>query len=225
MLTLYLSKASSALAPHILLEEAGAAYTTCEVPISEGAHRQPDYLRINPKGRVPALDTGRGIVTENPAILLHIAETHPATGLLPEDPVMRARGNALNAYICATVHVAFAHKQRGARWADDPAAQAAMQEKVAANLAECAALIEQTHADGPWALGEHYSFCDPYLFLVPRWLEKAGVPLARYPWLAAHRDAMLGRPSTRRVLAAHGIDESQVTIPASPAPANPRRGH
>lgn len=205
MLTLYYSKASSALAPHVLLEEVGADYTLAEVPLAKGAHKAAEYLDINPKARVPALRTPEGIITENPAILTYIAATHPEAGMLPETAFERAQADALNAYICATVHVAFAHKQRGARWADTEEAQTAMQAKVASNLAECAELIERHYIAGPWVLGDRYSLSDAYLLLVPRWMGLAGVDLDPYPRLRAHRDAMLDRPATRAVLAAHGL--------------------
>lgn len=206
MLTLYYSKASSALAPHILLEEVGADYALHEVPLAKGAHNEPDYLAINPKARVPALRTAEGIITENPAILTYIAATHPEAGLLPDTPFLRAEADALNAYICATVHVAFAHKQRGARWADSEEAHKAMQAKVAQNMADCAGVIDRHYIKGPWVLGARYSLSDPYLLLVARWLGMAGVDLDPYPRLKAHRDAILDRPATRAALDAHGLN-------------------
>lgn len=205
MLKLYYSKASSALAPHILLEEVGADYRLHEVPLAKGAHKEPGYLAINPKGRVPALGTPEGIITENPAILNYVAATHPEAGMLPETPFMRAQADALNAYICATVHVAFAHKQRGARWADSEEAQKAMQAKVAENMAECAAIIDRHYIKGPWALGDRYTLCDAYLVLVSRWLGMVGVDFAPYPRLRAHRDALLERPATQAVMAVCGL--------------------
>lgn len=205
MLTLYLSKASSALAPHILLEEIGAVYRTVDTPIATGALQQPEFLSINPKGRVPVLSTDEGIITENPAILWYLGERFAQAGLLPEGAFARAVAQDLNAYICATVHVAFAHKLRGARWSDDPQVIDGMKQKVARNMAECAQVIESRYLQGPWALGARYSICDPYLFLVPRWLSAAGVDLADYPKLSRHRDAMLARPATKAALAAHDL--------------------
>ncbi len=205
MKTLYISRGSSALAAHILMEEIGAPYRIEEVPIPEGAHRSAGYLALNPKGRVPTLVDGDTVVTENPAILTYLAETHPEAGLLPQDAATRARVNEIAAYLCATVHVAFAHKQRGGRWADDPDVIAGMQVRVADNLRDCAAVIDGHCLTGPFVLGEHYSLIDPYMFLVPRWMAAAGVALDAYPRLGAHRAAMLARPATQTVLAAHGL--------------------
>ena len=94
MLTLYYSKASSAMPAHILLEEIGAPYKAIEVPIAQGAHQKEAYLAINPKGRVPALETPQGVITENPAILEYIAATHPEAGLLPDGPYAQAQARA-----------------------------------------------------------------------------------------------------------------------------------
>lgn len=205
MLTLYYAKGSSALAPHVLLEEVGAEYAVHEVPIAKGANTEAAYLDINPKARVPALMTPNGVITENPAILTYIAAIHPQTQMLPDTPFERAEADALCAYLCATVHVAFAHLQRGARWADSADAHEAMKAKVASNLADCARIVETHHIKGPWAMGDRYTFCDAYLFLMPRWMAKAGVDLSDYPKLQAHHHAMLHRPATLAVMAAHGV--------------------
>lgn len=205
MYKLYLSKGSSALAVHILLEDIGVPYETVFVSIPDKAHQTPDYLAINPKGRVPALQTPQGVLTENPAILAYLAQAHPELELAPTDPFAFAQAQALNGYIASTLHVAFAHKARAARWADDPAAIAAMQAKVSDNIAEGAQFVEQYLLKGPWALGARYSICDPYLFLVHRWMAASGVDLAEYPKLSAHTDAMGVRPAVQVAQAQHGL--------------------
>lgn len=201
MLKFYFSKNSSAIAAHILLEEIGASYDPVEVPVAKAAHLAPAYLKVNPKGRIPALETEHGVITENPAILEYIAATHRDAGILPEGPFADAKARELCAYICATAHVAFAHGHRGARWASDAASHKDMQAMMPDNLRDCAAFLEGDLALGPWALGAQYSYCDPYLFLIDRMLEISGVQTEDYPKLAAHRDAMLARPATQRVLA------------------------
>lgn len=205
MLTLYYSKGSSAVAAHVLLEEIGAPYHAVEVSIAAGAHRAPAFRAINPKGRLPALGTDRGVLTENPAILEYLAATHPDANLLPADAFDQARARSLCAYLCATAHVAFAHGKRAARWSDDPAAILAMQAKVPKNLAVCAALIEAHMIDGPWAMGTTYSYCDPYLFLMAKWMTANEVPGAPYPKLNAHASAMRARAATQKVLTLHGM--------------------
>lgn len=205
MYTLYSSKGSSSLAPHILLEEVRASYTVVETSIQDGAHQTPEYLARNPKGRVPLLDTPQGALTENPAILEYIATVHPDAGVLPQGVMPQARARELCSYICATGHIAFAHKLRGKRWAEDPVALADMQKYVPRNMTDCARYLESTLPLGPWALGAEYSYCDPYLLIFTRWMGLAEVSLDAYPKLAAHKAAMMARPSTQKVYADLGL--------------------
>jgi glutathione S-transferase len=205
MLKLYYSKGSSALAAHIILEEVGALYETKEISIPKGQHHDLAFLQINPKGRIPALLTPDGVLTENPAILEYIAATHPDAGLVPDDPYQQAQARALCAYLCATVHVAYAHLQRGARWAEGSDAIKMMQQKAPSNLADCAEHLENGFSDGTWAMGAQYSFCDPYLFLIGKWMAACDIALSTYPKLAAHAAAMRNRPATQHVLVVHGM--------------------
>ncbi len=85
MLTLYYSPGSCALASHIALEEAGAEYRTVRLDFSKNEQRKPDYLALNPKGRVPVLITEQGILSESPAILVYIAKRFPKAWLAPID--------------------------------------------------------------------------------------------------------------------------------------------
>ena len=200
MLTLYYARTSCAYAPHILLYDAGADFETVEIDFAKGEQSAPAFLKVNPKGRVPALVTADGILTENPAILLYIAQTHPASNLAPTDPFALAQAQAFNMFLASTVHVAHAHKHRGSRWADGPAAHAAMTSKVADNMAMYAGMIEAHYFKGPYVLGAHYSMCDPYLALITRWLGADGVKLADFPKLQAHDELMRTRHSLQKVL-------------------------
>lgn len=199
---LYYAPATCALASLIALEEAGARYEPVRIDFAASQQTSPGYLAINPKGRVPALETDRGILTETPAILAYIAQIHPAAGLAPvSDPFAFAAVQAFNNYLCATVHVAHAHRPRAHRWADDPAAQESMRRKVASNMSDCFQLIETGLPEAPWVQGESYTICDPYLFTISRWLEGDGVDIARFPRVAAHAKRMAGRPAVQKALA------------------------
>ncbi|MCX7161174.1 MAG: glutathione S-transferase, partial [Proteobacteria bacterium] len=127
MLKLFYSPGACSLASHIALEEAGAPYELMRLNFKADDQRKPEYLKVNPKGRVPALVTDRGILTESPAILAYIAQTFPAAKLAPTDAFDFARAQAFNSYLCSTVHVSHAHRVRGNRWVDDPAALKEMQ--------------------------------------------------------------------------------------------------
>lgn len=201
MPTLYFGKGTCALASLIALEESGLAFTAHKLNLANGDQRAPDYLKINPKGRVPALVTRRGTLTETPAILAYVAAMAPEAGLAPlDDPFEFARLQAFNSYLCSTVHINHAHRPRGSRWADDPAALEAMKVKVPQTMAESFALIEETMLEGPWVMGERYSIADPYLFTMTGWLPSDGVDPARFPKVAAHHARMLERPAVQRAL-------------------------
>ena len=91
MLTLYYSPGACSLAPHIALEEAGAPYALQLVSIPKGEQQAPEYLSVNPRGKIPALRTGEGVLTENVAILTYVARSFPQAQLLPEEPIEMAR--------------------------------------------------------------------------------------------------------------------------------------
>ena len=204
MLKLFFAPATCALASRIALEEAGAAYEPVRIDFKTGEQRKPEYLAVNPKGRVPALVTERGVLTETPAILLYVAQTWPAAKLAPlDDPFALAQCQAFNSYLCSTVHVAHAHRMRGTRWVDaaDEAAIKAMQKKVPQSVGECFALIERDMLAGPWVMGDTYTICDPYLFTLSQWLEGDGVDRTRFPKLAEHTRRIKERPAVQRAVA------------------------
>jgi glutathione S-transferase len=202
MIKLYYEKGTCALASHIALEEAGAEYSTVRVNFAANEQRSPEYLAVNPKGRVPSLVTDRGILTETPAMLAFIAQSFPKACLAPlDDPFRFAEVQAFNSYLCSTVHVAHAHRLRGTRWADDPSAIEAMKRKVPDSMGACFDLIESKMFGGPWVMGESYTICDPYLFTIAGWLEVDSVDPARFPKVKAHRDRMSERPTVRKVVA------------------------
>jgi glutathione S-transferase len=201
MLKLYYSPGTCALASHIALQEAGATYSIERIDFKSNQQNSPEYLAINPKGRVPALVTDRGILTETPAMLAFIAQGFPQAKLAPHDPFEFAQAQAFNSYLCSTVHVAHAHRVRGYRWATDEASFADMKRKVPQTVGAGFALIERGMLRGPWVLGETYTICDPYLFTLAQWLEGDGVDLSTLPRVMAHRERMAERPAVRKALA------------------------
>jgi glutathione S-transferase len=203
MFTLYYAKGTCALASHIALEDAGAPYSLKRVDFGNKEQLSADYLKINAKGRVPAMVTSRGILTETPAILAFIAQTFPAAALAPlDDSFAFAELQSFNAYLCATVHVAHAHRMRGHRWADEDSSFADMQRKVPETVGACFDLIETQMLRGPWVMGESYTIADPYLFTIGQWLEGDGVDPKRFPRFYEHRMRMAERPSVKKAIAA-----------------------
>lgn len=205
MLKLFYNPGSVALASHILLEEIGDDYEAVRLNIAIKEHTKPEYLKINPKGRVPALVTDQGILTETPAILLYLAQLYPEKQLAPSDDIFQlAELQALNSYLCSTLHVNHAHRMRGTRWVDDNEdAIKAMQAKVQSNMEDSFALIEAEIFRGPWVMGENFTIGDIYLFTLTQWMEGDNVSINDFPKLKAHRSAMLARPAVAKVVAEH----------------------
>jgi glutathione S-transferase len=202
MLKFYYAPGTCALASHIALAEAGADYTTERLDFKANQQNSPDYLKLNPKGRVPTLVTDRGILTETPAMLAFIAQSFPQARLAPlDDAFAFAQVQAFNSYLCSTVHVAHAHKQRGARWATEETTFADMKRMVPKSVGACFALIERQMLKGPWVMGEQYTICDPYLYTLATWLEGDSVDVATLPKVADHRKRMEGRPAVQKALA------------------------
>jgi glutathione S-transferase len=192
------------LASHIALEEAGADYKVTRLDFGKSEQKSAEYLGVNPKARVPALVTDKGIITETPAILLFIAQTHPKAGLAPlDDPFALAQIQAFNSYLCSTVHPAHAHRIRGHRWSDDPAVVEALKIKVPQNMSDCFAIIENDYFKGQWVTGEDFSIADIYLYTIATWLEGDGVDTAQFPKVIGHRNRMEKREAVKKVRAAY----------------------
>lgn len=203
MLKFFYAPNSIALASHIALEEAGAPYQAVRLSLKDNDQKRPEYLAINPKGRVPSLVTEDGILTETLAILAYVAQTHRDAQLMPTEAFAFAQAQAFNSYLASTVHVAHAHKNRWYRWAETEAAREDLQRMVPRTVAEAFRLIETEYLQGPWVLGDRFSVCDGYLFTLSSWLESDGVDPAQFPRVLEHRERVAGRPAVQRALSQH----------------------
>jgi len=103
MFRLYYAPGTCALETHIALEEAGAPYEAVLVDFRSQTQRSPEYLAVNPKGRVPALVTESGTLTETPALLCFVAQRYPNAELAPlADPFALAQVHEFNSYLWPT---------------------------------------------------------------------------------------------------------------------------
>jgi len=199
MLKLHYAPNTISVAVAIALEEAKVTYTPIKLSFADAEQTKPAYLSINPKGRVPALETPDGILTETGAIL-----EYATPSLVPESPLQAARMRELMFYLAGTMHVAHAHKMRGSRWANAQSSFEDMTAKVPETMAVCARYLEDTLAFAPFATGGHLTVADCYLYMVLTWLSGDGVNIADTPKLAAYFAMMDARAS---VMAAkdHGM--------------------
>jgi len=196
----YTNRKSIGVVSHIALEESEISYELIELDFSKDQQKTGEYLKVNPKARVPSLVLEQGILTETPAILTYLAQVAPSSPIaLPDDPFEHARIQSFNSYLCSTVHVAHAHKQRGTRWVDDESALKAMRDNVPKTMAICIEFIESNMLIGPWVHGDTFSISDPYLYRISTWLEGDGVDINNYPKVKAHHEMMAQRSSVKRV--------------------------
>ncbi|MEM7522962.1 MAG: glutathione S-transferase N-terminal domain-containing protein [Pseudomonadota bacterium] len=200
MLEFFYTPDTCALASHIALRDAGADFQLRRIDFAAEEQKSEAFLKVNPKARVPALVTPRGVLTETPAILAFVAQSWPEAKLAPlDDPFAFAAMQSFNNYLCSTLHVAHAHSMRGSRWADEPEAIEAMRRKVPQSVAAAYDYVEEALV-GPFVMGDAYSVADPYLFTIASWMESDSVDPARFPKTAAHRDMMRTRSTVADAL-------------------------
>ena len=197
MMRLHYATNTISVAVAIALEEAGLPYEPVAVSFADAEQTKPKYLKINPKGRVPALETDGTILTETGAILDYIAAVAPDAGLVPAEPLAAAKMRSVMYYLASTMHVNHAHKMRGARWADRPESHADMAAKVTETMTASAAFVEAECLTGPFILGSDITIGDCYLFQVCTWLEGDGVDVSAFPKITAFLAAMEARASVK----------------------------
>lgn len=201
MLTLYYSPGACALASHVALEEAGAAYDGVAIDLKKGEQKTPEYLAINPAGVTPALKTGQGVITQNSAILAYLAQMFPAAGLAPiDDPYAFARFNAFNGFLASSLHPALG-RVLFSRPPLEGEARVQATDMALAKLDLAEGMVE-----GPWVFGGAHTASDGYLMVFSRWARQADLlDKGRFPRLNAHLDVTQARPAVLRALAAEGI--------------------
>jgi len=201
MLTLYYSPGACSMAPHIALEEAGAPYTLQLVSIPKGEHQALEYLKnVNPRGRVPALCTDEGVLTENVAILTYIACSFPHANLLPEEPIGMARCLSHMAYLSNTVHPAFTHIVRPGRFATAESAHENVKATGRENAYTLLRELDSLLAGNEWVLGSQYSAADPYTLVIYGWGKHNRMAVEELENYTAFKNRMLQRPAVRKVL-------------------------
>jgi glutathione S-transferase len=203
---LYYLAGSCALAPHIALEESGLAYDA--IRIERGKQTDPNYLAINPLGRVPALVTAsHGTITEVPAVLCYIAEQAPHQKLLPGIGT-RERYEVLRwmAYLASTVHPALGRLWRAGRFAADPDCVNSVEKAAAAQLATDFAYINGQLANRTWVTGDFRSAADYHLFVFGRLGLRLQPSTRQFPNFYRHTMAVAALATTRRAFSQQGIE-------------------
>lgn len=198
---LYYSPGSCGLASQIVLHEAGQAFTLVKVDFASKRTSEGDYLRVTPKGMVPALELDDGdVLTEGAVILQWIADRHPELGLLPRFG-SRERYTALAwlNYIATDLH-----KGMAVMFSPfiDKAAKTAFAD---GNLGPRLAYVDQHLARNDYLLGTAFSAADAYLYNVLTWPHRVDIDISGYAAIQAFLARMESRPSVRAARAAEGL--------------------
>lgn len=197
MLTLFYAPGACSLAAHIALEEAGEKYEARRMDLTKGEQRTPEYLKIHPIGRVPALLLGNGEpLTENTAILPYIGKRY---GMWPYDPIAVARAHSVVGFFASTVHPAHAHISRPERYATDQAMFPNLQAQGRKMFFEYLGQIDGMLAGREW-LSDMYTVLDPYAFTFYTWGVRREMPMSDLKHFTAHKDRMIARPAVRRAV-------------------------
>jgi glutathione S-transferase len=214
MLQLHYFPGNASLIAHIVLEELGVPFELKYVDRAASAHKSADYLALNPNGLIPVLvdpsfgSEGRPLVVyETAAVCMHLADTHPVDRLLPPlGSAERAQAYKWLAWLANTLHATLILYFYPERWGD---AAAAAQLRASAE-AKIGTLLDQLDAEfarhgRPWLLGDAYSVCDPYAFVLCRWTRGFSRPARSLPHLQPFLARMLERPAVRRAFTTEGL--------------------
>ena len=200
MLTLYFSPGACSMASHIGLEEAGAPYAEKPTLLAKGEQKTAAYLKINPRGKVPALSVDGRIITENTAILTYLAKRFPQANLLPADLVGEAHCIGAMAWFSNIVHPSYQRYMRPERFAEGEAAQATVKDmgrkSFWANCQEINSLVEGKD----WMMGKQYTVADPYALVFYGWGVRGEFPMQELAAYTAWKDRMLKRPAVMKIL-------------------------
>lgn len=207
MITLHYFPSNASFAPHVLLRELGVPFELQLVDRTQGAHKAPAYLKLNPNGLIPVLVDGDLVLYETAAILLHLADTHPQAALAPAlGSAERAQFYKWLFWLSNTVQATLITYFYPDRSVDEGNAAGAAQVKAhaQARLDGCLRQIDDLLAGhgGPWLLGSRYSAADPLAFMLCRWTRGfAGSQPARdYPHIGPYLKRMLERPAVKQAI-------------------------
>lgn len=186
----------------IALEHAGLDFESRVVRFMRGEHKSPDYLKINPKGKVPALQIDGECLTENVAILTFLDDRFPEAALLPKTASALDRGRVLaDLSFCSSTLHPLVTRIRMPHFFAGPENARKVHAGGCEGMREYFALIDKRLEKSAWWYGDRWSAMDAYLYWVFWRVEGAGFPTADYPAFTAHARRMEETPAVKRALA------------------------
>lgn len=210
-LELYYFPSNASFVPHVLLRELDVPFALRKVDRASGENKKSAYLKLNPNGSIPVLVDGNLVLYETAAICLHLADTHPHSGLMPRlGTHERAQAYKWLIWSSNTLQVALMHYFYPERMVDAENDVGALQVKTHAEtrIAELLTQVDKQLAShkSPWFLGEQFSAIDPYIFMLCRWTRSFSIKPAReYLNIAPYLARVLERPAVQEAFAAEGV--------------------
>ena len=208
MYQLYYYPGNANLAPHMVLEEIGAPYELILLDRAKNAHKAPEYLKLNPHGRIPTLIDGGLVLYETVAICMHLADKHPKAGLAPEiGTAERAQFYKWMVYLTNTVQAEMLLYFYPERLGGDGACKETVKRNAETRLAAMFDTIEQGLVErGPYLLGDRFSAADPMLLMLGRWSRGFERPAKTLPALGRYLERVAARPAVQRAFSSEGIN-------------------
>lgn len=210
MLHLHYYPGNASLTPHMLLEELGVGYQLDLVDRTKGAHKSPEYLKLNPNGLIPVLVDADLVLYETAAICLHLVDVHPKAGLAPAlGTPERAHFYKRLIWLTNTLQAMLIHYFYPERLVDDGNAEGAAQVRAHAQ-AKIGTMLDQLDAElarhgQPWLLGANYSAVDAYALMLCRWTRGLKRPARALSHLAPYLERVLERPAVQRAFEQEGL--------------------
>lgn len=193
------------LASHIALHEFGIPFDKEIISIFDGAQRRPEYLSRVPAGKVPALDVDGRILTENVAILLHVADHASDRRLLPVEPVARAEHISRLAWFSSTPHISFRRMMRPMLFCQEAECEQGISSSGRADFLLNMRELDQILSGRDWICGTEFSVCDAYAMVFYNWCSFAKLDLGAFAGLNRWAGRMLDRHAVCDALRADGI--------------------
>ena len=202
---LYYAPGACSFASHIAIEEVGLPYETQRLDLAAGDQRKPEYLKLNPRGRVPTCVVDGHVITENVGIMSFFAGGYPKAKIWPDDPFHQGLAISTMAWLSNTVHASYGHLVRPARYVDEADAQEKVKAKARTMYEDYLREIDGLLAGRKWSIGDHYTCVDGYLLVFYRWGNRQKMPVRDMKNYSALADRVLARPAVKKVMADEGI--------------------
>ena len=202
---LYSIAGTCSLAPHILLEHIGAPFEVRLLDRSRGENKEGTYLAISPKGRVPALVVDDGVILENVAIQMYLADRFGEVALAPTDPFQRAHWMAALTWMSNSVHPSFRQYRRPELYAQDESARPSVSAAGRDGFIHAMEELDRRLEGRRWLAGDEFSTADAYAHVFHLWGLQATFSIPPLQNLRRHGQAVMAMPATRRAFEREGV--------------------